>query len=134
KVFHGEYLREIHDDPPSWSKPPWRPVATQYLTDSSLEILRKRFPKDFDGSRPLEEVMNLHRFKGPAWEAPNAGDTDLTDGRIAERAVSLLGELKSSEQPFFLAVGFVKPHAPFVAPARYFDQVRRSAIELPGRR
>jgi iduronate 2-sulfatase len=78
--------------------------------------------------------MATRRYKGPAWEAPPARDADLTDGRTAQKAVSVLRELKSLDQPFFLAVGFVKPHAPFVAPARYFDRVNRPGIQLPAQR
>jgi arylsulfatase A-like enzyme len=134
KVFHGEYQHEIRDDRPSWSEPAWRPIATQYLTPPSVEILRQRYPKYFDGVRPIAELMNLRRFKGPAWEAPAAEDVELTDGRTAEKAVAVLHELKSLNQPFFLAVGFVKPHAPFVAPARYFKSNDRSDTMLPEQR
>jgi arylsulfatase A-like enzyme len=134
KVFHGEYLDEVLDDRPSWSEAAWRPIATQYLTSPSVEILRRRHPKVFDGARPIPELMNLRRLKGPAWEAPAVEDVELTDGRTAEKAVAVLRGLKSQNQPFFLAVGFVKPHAPFVAPARYFKSTDRSATMLPERR
>jgi len=131
KVFHGICKNEIVEDPPSWSVPAWRPEATQYLTEPSIEILRQRYPRYFDGKRPVEELMALRKFKGPAFEAPQAEDTDVTDGRIAAKAVQVLGELKKEDKPFFLAVGFVKPHAPFVAPQRYFDLVDPAAVELP---
>ena len=134
KVFHGIYRNEIREDPASWSVPAWRPVATQYLTQPSIDILRRRFPKEFDGSRPASELMAMRRFKGPAWESPPVEDSELTDGRTVHKAISVLGELKSAKEPFFLAVGFVKPHAPFVAPKRYFDRLDRSAIKLPAQR
>jgi iduronate 2-sulfatase len=126
KVFHGEFQQEIQEDRPSWSKPAWRSAATQYMTPASIDILRQLYPKDFNGDRPIPEVMNLRRLKGPAWEAPAVEDAELSDGRTAKMAVEVLGELNSLDQPFFLAVGFVKPHAPFVAPARYFQKGVRS--------
>ncbi len=51
------------------------------------------------------------------------------DGRIAEKAVAALRELK--ERPFFLAVGFWKPHAHFNAPRKYWDLYKRSEISPP---
>ena len=131
KVFHGKFQSEIREDPASWSVPAWRPTATQYLQPESIAVLEERYPEIFDGKRPLEEVMNLRRFKGPAWEAPDVADGDLTDGRTAAKAVEALGRLAKRDEPFFLAVGFVKPHAPFVAPKRYFEKVHRDEIRMP---
>lgn len=48
-------------------------------------------------------------------------DTDLPDGLMAERASDMLVELAKSDQPFLLAVGFYKPHLPWVAPEEDWD-------------
>ncbi len=48
-------------------------------------------------------------------------DTDLPDGLMAEAAVVKLGELKKAEKPFFMGLGFFKPHLPFVAPKQDGD-------------
>ncbi len=48
-------------------------------------------------------------------------DTDLPDGLITTKAISELKRLDKQDQPFFLAVGFLKPHLPFVAPKKYWD-------------
>ncbi len=48
-------------------------------------------------------------------------DTDLPDGLMAEAAVVKLGELKKAEKPFFMGLGFFKPHLPFVAPKQDWD-------------
>ena len=48
----------------------------------------------------------------------------------SNRGVEQLDQLKDSEQPFFLAVGFLKPHLPFVAPKKYWDLYDREKIEL----
>jgi len=50
-----------------------------------------------------------------------ADDADTWDGQVARRAVALLEEHHAAEQPFFLAVGFRRPHTPYIAPQRYFD-------------
>src|SRR3954465_4608472 len=48
------------------------------------------------------------------------------DGRGAAGAVRVVGEIK--DKPFFLAVGFWKPHAPFNAPKRYWDRYDRAKL------
>jgi arylsulfatase A-like enzyme len=62
---------------------------------------------------------NTETGRGPAWESLDVDDEQLGDGLSAKRAVELLNELK--DKRFFLAVGFYKPHLPFVAPKRYYD-------------
>ena len=61
------------------------------------------------------------------WESPVIPDNAVRDGQLADAAVARLGKLK--DRPFFLAVGFHKPHLPFIAPKRYFDLYDREAIE-----
>src|SRR5690606_18967182 len=56
----------------------------------------------------------------PSWAAPDVADDELTDGRTASAAIAALPQLKAGGL-FFLAVGFLKPHLPFVAPKRYYD-------------
>ncbi len=53
------------------------------------------------------------------WRKAGGGDEDQGDGIIAREAVSFLNQ--THDKPFFLAVGFHKPHDPFIAPAPYFD-------------
>ena len=57
-------------------------------------------------------------------------DTDMTDGVIAAEGVKLMHKLAKGPKPFFLAVGFKKPHLPFQAPKKYWDMYGRSKIEL----
>ena len=67
--------------------------------------------------------------KMPAWEAADVPDTGYPDGLIAEAAIKELNTLQ--HEPFFLAVGFYKPHLPFCAPKKYWDLYDRDAIPLP---
>lgn len=55
--------------------------------------------------------------------------SDQPDAKSANRAIELLRAHKDG--PFFLALGFVRPHYPMVAPAKYFDQYDHSSIQLP---
>jgi arylsulfatase A-like enzyme len=67
---------------------------------------------------------------GPAVESYDVPDDAYGDGAIANRAIEQLEILKDSNQPFFLALGFLKPHLPFVAPQKYWDLYDRDALEL----
>jgi arylsulfatase A-like enzyme len=64
---------------------------------------------------------DVSRIRGLPVEAPDVPDDDLRDGALAKRGCELLRELKDGGKPFFLAVGFYKPHLPFVAPKKYWD-------------
>jgi len=57
--------------------------------------------------------------------------SDQPDWKGAEKTVELLRERGESDEPFFLATGFVRPHYPSVAPASYFDDYPWSEIPLP---
>jgi len=70
------------------------------------------------------------RFGGSlSWLASRGTDHEMTDGLIATGAISLLEEYK--EKPFFLAVGFFRPHTPYVSPQKYFDLYPPEKIALP---
>ena len=69
------------------------------------------------------------KFK-PSIESFDISDDGYTDGVITLAAVSQLSKLSEKDDPFFLAVGFVKPHLPFVAPKKYWDMYNREEIKL----
>ncbi len=67
-----------------------------------------------------------------SWWADDQGqDAEHTDGIGAVEAVRLLERFSERAQPFFLAVGFYRPHTPYVAPRRYFDMYPPDRIALP---
>ncbi len=65
-----------------------------------------------------------------ALQAIDAPDEAFIDGRIARRGVELLREFAAAEVPFFLAVGFKKPHLPFVAPSRHWNRYDPATLPL----
>ena len=69
-------------------------------------------------------------MKAPVTEAHDVPDTVYRDGNIAEFAASAI-ENYSTKQPWFLAVGFWRPHLPFVAPKRYWDLYDPKKIPAP---
>jgi arylsulfatase A-like enzyme len=66
-----------------------------------------------------------------SWLADPGEDREHTDAIGAAEAVKLLERFAAGSQPFFLGVGFYRPHTPYVAPQRYFDLHPRDRIVLP---
>jgi iduronate 2-sulfatase len=64
-----------------------------------------------------------------SWLATEGTELEQTDGLSATAAISLLEQHR--ERPFFLAVGLYRPHTPYVAPRKYFDQYPPDSITLP---
>ncbi|MEM8912041.1 MAG: sulfatase [Planctomycetota bacterium] len=70
-------------------------------------------------------------YKAPITEAHDVPDTVYRDGQIANLAAAMLRDHPADGQPFFLAVGFWRPHMPFVAPKKYWDLYDPQFIDLP---
>jgi iduronate 2-sulfatase len=105
KTFSG---RQSEEDPESWSVPPVIQEAT--WTNYAL-------PENASDKK-----------KGVAAEAAAVPDDAYSDGKIVDRAIEALRTFRNEGTPFFLAVGFLKPHLPFCAPKRYWDLYDRSSF------
>jgi arylsulfatase A-like enzyme len=68
--------------------------------------------------------------KQPATECADVPDNGYFDGVLAETAVKRIEEYAKMKKPFFLAVGFRKPHLPFVAPKKYWDMFDRKQFKI----
>jgi iduronate 2-sulfatase len=82
----------------------------------------------------LEEsnrIAAANKGGGPAFEMADVPDNAYPDGKIADSAIEALKRLKENNKPFFLAVGFYKPHLPFNAPKKYWDLYDSAEIKLP---
>ena len=112
KIFHNWRQDKYKGDAASWSVP-----AVMHYNRHGADIAQVK------GQPP----PNLSRV--PRTEIRDVPDEAYFDGRIAARAVSTLRELK--DRPFFLAVGFWKPHAHFNAPKKYWDLYDRADIQPP---
>jgi arylsulfatase A-like enzyme len=66
----------------------------------------------------------------PLTECLDLPDDAYEDGAFAKSAIQQMEVLAKGDKPFFLAVGFKKPHLPFVAPKKYWDLYDRSTIQL----
>ncbi|MGZ0170281.1 MAG: sulfatase [Planctomycetales bacterium] len=70
-------------------------------------------------------------YKAEVTEAHDVPDTAYRDGQIANLAAAMLRDHAGSQQAFFLAVGFWRPHLPFVAPKKYWDLYQPQKIPMP---
>ncbi|MBI5385357.1 MAG: sulfatase-like hydrolase/transferase [Verrucomicrobia bacterium] len=126
-VGHGN-----HEDPASWSVPHWGPKtgpAGGYVLKENRPPQMTREEALFSNV-PAKEAAKLPR--GAATECADVPDNTYGDGLIADEAIRRLRAAKEkSAEPFFLAVGFLKPHLPFVAPKKYWDLYRREEFKLP---
>lgn len=81
----------------------------------------------------LSDPVRTKGRKDAAYNKPFAAsahpDKDFTDFTVADRAISTLEAWQG--KPFFLAVGFIRPHTPFVAPKAFFNAIDRAQITLP---
>ena len=119
-VSMGKIFHHPQDSAQGWSEPAWRPKGIAWYQRPENQKLHEERQKQ--GKR---------NAKGPAWESADVPDNAYADGVLAEQAISKLQQLKKQEQPFFLAVGFFKPHLPFIAPQKYWDLYDHDKIQLP---
>lgn len=124
KIYHMGVPIDIEngsdgtDDPASWTEK-YNSQGPEWKAEGEAELVQN----NADGSieRKGGNVMTIVKATG--------GDLAHSDGKTAEKASELIRIHK--DEPFFLAVGFVRPHVPFVAPAKYFEPFPFEGIKLP---
>ncbi|AKJ64670.1 alpha-N-acetylglucosaminidase TIM-barrel domain-containing protein [Kiritimatiella glycovorans] len=139
KVYHGTFAPEIDrtslNNPESWSVPAWYPPPQMYFSPEGVAEAERIFSTRIApklGGLPVAQWTN-HIVRAAATDRPEVADEVPRDGQIAARAVRRLSEMKD-RQPFFLAVGFMGTHLPFVAPDKYWDLYPEDALQLPAER
>lgn len=116
KIYHYDVPKGIGtdglDDHPSWQlvvNPKGRDVDEEKRITNPTQ------------QKPISAALS--------WYAADGGDEEQTDGMIASEAIHLMEQ--HCGEPFFLGVGFFRPHTPFVAPKKYFDLHPLDSIRLP---
>ncbi len=122
-VTIGKVYHHRSDEKEGWSREAFHARGAWegrgYLSPDSITHVR-----EYDRAHPNAPRGGM----GPAFECPDVPDDAYLDGLSANRAIEELHQLQG--RPFFLAVGFSKPHLPFNAPKAYWDLYDEAAIEL----
>jgi arylsulfatase A-like enzyme len=79
-------------------------------------------------------VPHSGKNAGPAFEYADVSDDSYNDGKLTDAAINQLKKYKNSKQPFFLAVGYVSPHLPFIQPTKYGDLYKKSDLVFSNQR
>lgn len=116
KIYHYNVPASVGtdglDDPASWERvvnPKGRDVDEEHLIVNA------------EPHRPISAALS--------WLAAEGSDEEQTDGMIATAAIEIMSARK--DEPFFLGVGFFRPHTPYVAPKKYFDLYPIDGLRLP---
>ncbi len=135
KIFHNYMPDSI-----SWDEPDLRPA--RYLKKDWLKRDGETFyisPAVHASQKTKRDSLLKLRPKryadgwntGPAWEAADVHDTMYYDGAQNKLTEATLTKLAESNQPFFMGLGYFRPHLPFTAPKRYWDLYDHKTFPLP---
>ena len=125
----GKVYHHFRDDKESWSELAPR-VANKYANQETLKAINQRVVEGRKRGVEIDELRVLG--KGPAVEAEDVQDEAYPDGQVTLQAINSLR--KNKDKPFFMCVGFAKPHLPFAAPKKYWDLYNREQFSVPDRR
>ena len=127
----GKVIHAKGDTDHAWSIPPW---------DAKFQGRNKTGYMDFQDPNNVKSYLTSCKKrnicspsgtgKGPIHEIMDVPDSAYIDGKTAIAAIAALKEFKASGEPFYLAVGFVKPHLPFTPPKKYWDMYDRDKIQM----
>jgi arylsulfatase A-like enzyme len=138
KIFDPRSVDDGRDSP-SWSVPyrgPWdiryydetagRPAAYFYASPEAKDTIAKLEAEA--AALGVDEMEYIRERYFPPVEKADVPVDAYTDGAIANAGIELLEELAAGEAPFFLAVGFNRPHLPFNAPSAFWDLYDRNTF------
>ncbi len=124
-VSIGKIQHHPDDGQRYWTQTPMRP---DYPDDIMVQVDWRNYQSPENSH--LKDINYPEGGAGPAWECADVEDEAYCDGQTALWAVDKLRELSKEDKPFFLGVGFVKPHLPFTAPKKYWDLYDEDSIKL----
>jgi arylsulfatase A-like enzyme len=122
KIFHNTF-----PDDASWDEPTvYVGGAVAYSPDNRRRLAEFKGVMKAAG-RPQAAI---DRMRGPATEVQDQPDEMNFDGKQTTAAIAKLKTLAAGKGPFFLAVGYIRPHLPFISPKKYWELYDRSTIPL----
>ncbi|HJN90515.1 MAG TPA: sulfatase [Verrucomicrobiota bacterium] len=114
-VGHGKIYHNPTPDPQSWSEP-IRPVQAErgYAEGWQARI------REVQANLP-DDDWRKNNLRGPSTAAPVIDDHKLVDGARTNLAIEDLRRLGQAKKPFFLALGFIRPHLAWISPRKYWN-------------
>lgn len=144
KVFDNRSVDSFYDKP-SWSIPFFTLDPKYYSSEFGVpsnhffhlpetkkllnQYLNEASEKGLTGNAAFEYARS---FINPSVECMEVPDNAYTDGAVALEAKDIMVQLSKKDEPFFFAVGFIKPHLPFVSPKKYWDLYQRDELPISG--
>ena len=131
KIYHMRVPGDITagvdgpDHPPSWTEkhnckgPEWMSTGTSRMSSN------EKLNRDPDKHYGLGFGTAFYTVEADGSEGPQP------DTMAAKRAIEILRRQSATKKPFFLAVGFIRPHVPLVAPAPFFKQYPTDSVSVP---
>lgn len=115
-VSHGKIYHNPTPDPQSWSEPirdlPALPYPYPEGTKDHVRNVQADLPKD---------DWRKTNLRSPSTASPALEDNQVLDGARTDMAIEDLRRLGKTAEPFFLAMGYIRPHLAWVAPEKYWD-------------
>ncbi len=102
----------------------------EYWTEKDGGQIQSDFQDPISIARIESAERGEYGKKQPTFEYPDVDDYAYNDGKITRRAINKLKALKNENKPFFMAIGYVSPHLPFIQPKKYWDMYDHDAIKL----
>ncbi|KLU05610.1 Choline-sulfatase [Rhodopirellula islandica] len=115
-VSHGKIYHNPTPDPQSWSEPirdlPRLPAFYPEGTQARIQTAQEALP---------DRDWRKNNLRGPSTASPDLPDDQVLDGARTNLAIEDLRRLGKSDEPFFLAMGYIRPHLAWIAPKKYWD-------------
>lgn len=122
KIFHNTFPDDV-----SWDEPTHQAQNVARYSSANQEKLAQ-FKAQLRAQGKPQDL--IERLRGPATEIQEQPDEMNFDGRQTLDAIEKMQELAQQDKPFFLSVGYIRPHLPWITPKKYWDLYDRDKIPL----
>lgn len=135
KIFHNKE----DNDPEAWTLPYVKPANLKFSIDHPTPVFHRKYQNPISRQAykkySWKKIFGLKKAMAGADALPSVENEDVPDdaymdGAITLKAIRLMKRLRKKPKSFFIAVGFRKPHLPFVAPKKYWDLYDRTKLNL----
>jgi iduronate 2-sulfatase len=134
KIFHNHMPDSVSFDEPDLRPAPYK-TAEMVDRDAESFYYDEGINKELDSVHLARLAKNPKAYAGGwaygrATEIADCQDDELYDGAQTDLALETLKRLKDRDEPFYLALGYFRPHLPFVAPRKYWELYDRNTIPM----